>query len=57
MSTIKNSVVLDDFCAARLAVKHLIVLGHQRIAYVNGQEGWHSARGSGALSLCWAWRC
>jgi len=43
-STIENSVVPDDYYGAGLAVKHLISLGHRRIAYINGPEGWHTSR-------------
>jgi len=43
-SSIKNSVVPDDFYGAALAVRHLAGLGRRRIAYINGPEGWHSAR-------------
>ncbi len=43
-SSVKNSVVPDDYYGAALAVKHLAALGHRRIAYINGPEGWHSAR-------------
>ena len=35
-----NSVVPDDRYGARLAVRHLGELGHQRIAFINGPEGW-----------------
>jgi len=42
-STIANSVVPDDHYGAALAVKHLVGLGHQRIAMIKGREGWHSA--------------
>lgn len=43
-SSVKNSVVPDDHYGASLAVKHLVSLGQQRIAYINGPEGWHSAQ-------------
>jgi LacI family transcriptional regulator len=43
-SMVKNSVVPDDHYGAALAVKHLVNLGHRRIAYINGPEGWHSAQ-------------
>ena len=33
-------MVPDDRCGARLAVRHLAGLGHQRIAFINGPEGW-----------------
>jgi DNA-binding LacI/PurR family transcriptional regulator len=39
-----NSVVPDDHYGASLAVKHLIALGHRRIAYISGPEGWHTSR-------------
>lgn len=35
-----NSVVPDGRYGARLAIKHLAELGHRRIAYINGPEGW-----------------
>ncbi len=41
---IKNSVVPDDFYGASLAVRHLITLGHKRIAYINGPENWHNSK-------------
>jgi LacI family transcriptional regulator len=41
---INNSVVPDDVYGASLAVRHLITLGHKRIAYINGPESWHSAK-------------
>jgi len=41
---IRNSVVPDDVYGARLAVRHLISLGHRRIAYINGPEHWHSSQ-------------
>ena len=43
-SPIKNSVVPDDYYGASLATEHLIQLGHQRIAYINGPENWHTCR-------------
>jgi DNA-binding LacI/PurR family transcriptional regulator len=43
-STIRNSVVPDDYYGAALAVQHLAALGHRRIAYINGPEGWHTAQ-------------
>lgn len=41
---VKNSIVPDDTFNARLAVRHLIDLGHRRIGYINGLSSWHSAR-------------
>jgi DNA-binding LacI/PurR family transcriptional regulator len=43
-SPIKNSVVPDDHYGAALAVRHLISLGHRRIAYINGPENWHNSQ-------------
>jgi DNA-binding LacI/PurR family transcriptional regulator len=43
-SNIRNSVVPDDHYGAALAVRHLISLGHRRIAYINGPEGWHTSQ-------------
>lgn len=43
-SSIKNSIVPDERYGAALAVKHLIALGHRRIAYINGPAGWHTAQ-------------
>jgi DNA-binding LacI/PurR family transcriptional regulator len=41
---ISNSVVPDDYHNAMLAINHLIGLGHRRIGYINGPEGWHSSQ-------------
>jgi LacI family transcriptional regulator len=38
-----NSVVPDDRYGARIAIKHLVELGHRRIAFINGPEGWDAA--------------
>jgi DNA-binding LacI/PurR family transcriptional regulator len=38
-----NAVVPDDRYGARLAVQHLIQLGHRRIALIRGPEGWDAA--------------
>ena len=35
-----NSIVPDDRYGARIAVKHLLELGHRRIAFINGPEDW-----------------
>jgi LacI family transcriptional regulator len=43
-SNIRNSIVPDDYYGATLAVRHLINLGHQRIAYINGPESWHTSQ-------------
>ena len=43
-SPIKNSVVPDDAYGAALALRHLIALGHRRIAFIAGPMSWHSAR-------------
>jgi LacI family transcriptional regulator len=38
-----NSIVPDDRYGARIAVKHLVELGHRRITLINGPEGWDAA--------------
>lgn len=38
-----NSIVPDDRYGARIAVKHLLELGHKRIAFINGPEDWDAA--------------
>ena len=43
-TAIKNSVIPDDHYGASLAVRHLITLGHKRIAYINGPESWHNSK-------------
>lgn len=35
-----HSVMADDVYGARLAVRHLAQLGHRRIAFIGGLEGW-----------------
>jgi len=36
----RNSVLVDDRYGARLAIDHLADLGHRRIAFIKGPEGW-----------------
>jgi DNA-binding LacI/PurR family transcriptional regulator len=43
-TSIKNSIVPDDFYGAALAVRHLVELGYKRIAYINGPESWHTSK-------------
>jgi DNA-binding LacI/PurR family transcriptional regulator len=43
-SAIRNSVIPDEIYGSTQVVKHLISLGHRRIAYINGVHGWYSAQ-------------
>lgn len=43
-ASITNSVVPDDELGTKMAVEHLIKLGHRKIAHIAGPQGWHSAR-------------
>ncbi|MCB0128138.1 MAG: LacI family DNA-binding transcriptional regulator [Caldilineaceae bacterium] len=43
-ASITNSVVPDDELGTKMAVEHLIGLGHRKIAHIAGPQGWHSAR-------------
>jgi LacI family transcriptional regulator len=42
--TYGNSVLVDEPYGASLAVEHLAKLGHRRIAYISGPEGWDGAK-------------
>jgi len=42
-SLASGSVVPDDRQGGRLAVHHLIGLGHRRIGFINGPEGWDAS--------------
>lgn len=40
----ENSIRVDELYGARLAVSHLIQLGHTRIGFINGPKNWDAAK-------------
>jgi LacI family transcriptional regulator len=42
-SSVRNSVAVDERYGVRLAMQHLLAMGHRRIAYINGPRGWEAA--------------
>lgn len=40
--SVQNSIIPDDYYGASLAMRHLLGLGHRRIAYISGPIKWHS---------------
>ena len=43
-NNICNCVGPGDYAGAQMAAQHLVDLGHQRIAYINGRKKWHEAQ-------------
>jgi LacI family transcriptional regulator len=39
----RNSVLVDEPYGVRLAIEHLARLGHRRIAFINGPDGWDAS--------------